>query len=65
MTTIHVSNKILSLLKELRRKMGLKTYNEVITELVLRVENMPRSLFGSNPKLKPFTEKDRTGFHEL
>jgi hypothetical protein len=38
---------------------ALKAYREILSAL-----NVPRSMFGSNPKLASFTEKDRAEFYE-
>jgi hypothetical protein len=64
-TTIQTSRKTAQLLRELMKKTGAKSYDEIITALVHEKFDMPKSLFGSNPKLRPFTEKDEMESHAL
>jgi hypothetical protein len=62
-TTVQVENTTRQSLEELKRRWGFETYNEVITELVKKVVELPDSMFGSNPKLRPFKETERVEFH--
>jgi predicted CopG family antitoxin len=64
-TTIQTSKKTAQQLKELMKKTGANSYDEVIRKLLGDRNEIPVSLFGSNPKLKPFTEDDEAEFHEL
>lgn len=64
-TTIQTSKKTAQLLKELMKKTGARSYDEVIATLAKEKLNVPKSMFGSNPKLKPFTEEEESQFHEL
>ena len=64
-TTIQTSKKTAQLLRELMKKTGAASYDEVISSLAREKLSVPKSMFGSNPKLKPFTEEDESHFHEL
>jgi len=64
-TTIQTSKKTAQQLREIMRQMGAKTYDDVIRELIREKQQTPGSLFGSNPRLKPFRGKEETEFHEL
>jgi hypothetical protein len=64
-TSIAVRGSTLQLLMMLKEKMKAKSIDETIVRTIQKVENAPRSQFGSNPKLKSFSRKDRAEFHEL
>jgi hypothetical protein len=64
-TTIQTSKKTAQQLRELMKKTGAKSYDEVISRLVRERDHALVSLFGSNPKLKPFTKSDEAEFHDL
>ncbi len=64
-TTVQVSEKTLQLLNRLKEETGLKSLDEVIKELVAERKKLPRSMFGSNPKLRPFSARDEAESHEL
>jgi hypothetical protein len=64
-TTIQTSKKTAQQLREIMKKTGAKTYDEIIRELIKERQSIPSSLFGSNPRLKPFTTKEEAEFHEL
>ncbi len=63
-TTVQVREKTLQLLSQLKKEMGLKSYDELINRLIAQ-KGIPTSMFGSNKKLKPFTDRDEAEFHEL
>lgn len=65
MTTIQVHDNTLNLLKHFKAKYGFKTYEETILGLITKKEKIPKSMFGSNKKLTPFTHEDEAKFHEL
>lgn len=64
-TTVQVNEKTLQMLNEAKKEMKAKSHDEVIKTLLIERKNIPCSMFGSNPKLTSFTEKDRAEFHEL
>jgi len=64
-TTIQVSRKTRQLLDALKRRLSAKSYDEVIQKLMIEKLEIPTSMFGSNPKLSSFTEKEEAEFHEL
>ncbi len=64
-TTVQVSEKTLQILNRLKEETGLKSHDEVIRELIAERRKIPRSMFGSNPRLRPLTSRDEAEFHEL
>jgi hypothetical protein len=64
-TTIQTRKRTANLLKELMKKTGAKSYDEVIAALAKEKLKVPKSMFGSNPSLKPFTEEEESQFHEF
>jgi len=64
-TTIQVSKKTLQMLNELKRKLSARNYDEVLRKILMKELNLPDSMFGSNPNLSPFSERDEAEFHEL
>lgn len=64
-TTIQTSKKTVQQLREIMKKTGARNYDEVITKLISDQHQIPKSLFKSNPKLKPFAHAEEAEFHEL
>jgi len=64
-TTVQVDEKTLQMLNKIKKEMKANSHDQVIKSLILERKNIPCSMFGSNPKLKPFTRKDEAEFHEL
>lgn len=64
-TTVQVDKKTLQMLNRLKEKIGARSYDELIKMLIFEREGIPRSMFGSNTKLKPFSFEDETELHEL
>ncbi|MEM2194870.1 MAG: hypothetical protein QW803_10420 [Candidatus Methanomethylicia archaeon] len=64
-TTIQVSKKTVRILKELMKRINVKTYDELIRIMVSEKYKVRNSLFGSNPNLTPFKEEDEAELHEL
>ncbi len=64
-TSVQVSERTLQLLNKVKREEGLKSLDQVIRELVAERGKIPKSMFGSNPKLRSFTAKDEAESHEL
>jgi hypothetical protein len=55
--TVQVDEKTLQLLA--RIKMGARSYNQLIKTLILERKGIPYSMFGSNPKLTSFSEREQ------
>jgi predicted CopG family antitoxin len=64
-TKVQVAEKTLQVLSKLKEEMGAKSYDEVIKVLISERKKVPRSMFGSNRKLNPLSEKDEAEFPEL
>ena len=64
-TTVQVDEKTLQILNDLKKELGARSHDEVIKRLISERKNIPRSMFGSNPRLKPFSQEDEAEFHEL
>ena len=64
-TTVQVDEKTLQLLNKLKEEMKARSHDEVIKTLISERKRIPRSMFGTNPKLKPFLKKDEAECHEL
>ena len=64
-TTVQVDEKTLQMLNRLKEEMKARSHDEVIKTLISERKKIPRSMFGSNRKLKPFSEGDEAEFHEL
>ena len=64
-TTVQVNEKTLQMLNKAKKEMKARSHDEVIKKLLSERKEIPLSMFGSNPKLTSFTEKDRAEFHEL
>lgn len=57
--TIQVSERTFQLLKNIKKEMKARSYNQVIKSLILERKNIPKSMFGSNPQLKSFSQEDK------
>jgi len=64
-TTVQVDEKTLQMLNKLKEEMRARSHDEVIKELISERKKIPCSMFGSNRKLKPFSEGDEAESHEL
>jgi len=64
-TTVQIAEKTLQMLNKLKEEMRARSHDEVIMTLISERKKIPRSMFGSNPKLKPFAKEDEAEFHEL
>ena len=53
------------MLNRLKLEEGLKSHDQVIRELIAERRKIPRSMFGSNPRLRRFTADDEAESHEL
>ncbi|MBS3081018.1 hypothetical protein J4221_06080 [Candidatus Pacearchaeota archaeon] len=64
-TTIAINQSTAQMLAYIKKKMNARSIDEVIVEIVRKVENLPKSKFGSRPDLKSFKREERAKFHEL
>jgi len=64
-STVQVSKKTLQLLNTLKHETGAKSHDELIRSLITEKKGLQKSMFGSNPKLKPFTPEEEAEAHEL
>ena len=58
-TTIQLNKQTVQVLKDMKKKMHARSYDEVIKKLVAKESGIPKSIFGSSPNFPPFTEDDR------
>jgi hypothetical protein len=49
----------------MKQKYEAKSMDETIRKLIDKAENIPESLFGAHPKMKPFSKADETKNHEI
>jgi len=64
-TTVQIAEKTLQMLNKLKEEMRARSHDEVIKTLISERKKIPRSMFGSNRRLKPFSKEDEAEFHEL
>ena len=58
--TIQVKDNTYRMLDFLRRKYGLRSFNDVIEYVLLKDLGLPNDMFGvDRDRVKPFSEKDR------
>jgi hypothetical protein len=63
-TTLQLDKSTVQILKDMKKKSGARSYDEVIRVLILKERKVPKSIFGSNPRLGPFKEEDRAEIRE-
>jgi len=62
MKTIALKEETFQILKNLKEKRKIDTYDKIIVELVVKEEKIPYSMKGFlKGKAKPFTHKEREG----
>jgi hypothetical protein len=64
-TTVEVKKNTAKVLEELKRKYGARSMDETLRRLINKAENIPDSMLGAHPKMKPFNPSDEAEFHEL
>ncbi len=64
-TTVEVKKNTARVLEELKRRYKAKSIDETLRKLISKAENIPDSMFGAHPKIKPFTKADEAKNHEL
>jgi hypothetical protein len=62
---VQVDEKTLQMLNKIKKETNAVSHDQVIKTLILERKNIPRSMFGSNCKLKPLTKEDEAEFHDL
>ncbi len=63
-STIAVKENTLQMLNNLKGKFKAKSLDETIIKIIKKIENIPDSGFGVQPKLKSFKESERATFRE-
>ncbi len=53
------------MLNKIKKEMKATSHNQVIKNLICERKKIPNSMFGSNRKLKSFTQEDKAESHEL
>jgi hypothetical protein len=64
-TTVEVKRSTAKLLGQMKQKYEAKSMDETIRKLIDRAENIPESMFGAHPKMKPFSRTDEAKSHEV
>lgn len=64
-TTVEVKKNTARVLEELKRRYKAKSIDETLRKLIGKAENIPDSMFGAHPEIKPFTKADEAKNHEL
>lgn len=62
-TTVRVDEKTLQMLNRLKNELGVRSHDEVIRRLIFERKKIPSSMFGSNPRLRSFSQEEETKFH--
>lgn len=64
-TTVEVKRNTAKVLEELKRKYGARSMDETLRRLISKAENIPDSMLGAHPGMRPFKRSDEAEFHEL
>ena len=64
-TTVEVKRHTAKILEDLKRKYGARSMDETLRKLISKAEDIPDSMFGAYPRMKPFKRSDEAGSHEL
>lgn len=60
MKTIALKERTFQLIKEMKEKEAVSSFDKLIAGLIMHKENIPKSMFGAlKGKSKPFTRKER------
>lgn len=62
-TTIPLEKETVQVLEKLKGKYNVSSYDKLIKQMLQKETQMPKSLFGAYPKMKPF-KRDKADFHE-
>ena len=63
-TTILLEKETVQVLEKLKIKYAVSSYDKLIKEMIKKEMKMPKSLFGTHPKMSEF-KRDAEDFHEL
>jgi hypothetical protein len=64
-TTVEIKRNTARVLEELKKKYRAKSMDETVRRLIDKAENIPETMFGAHPTMKPFKPSDEAEFHEL
>jgi hypothetical protein len=64
-TTVEVKRNTARVLEELKKKYRAKSMDETVRRLIDKAENIPETMFGAHPRMKPFDPGDEAELHEL
>ncbi len=64
-TTVEVKRTTARILEELKHRYRARSIDETVRKLISKAENIPDSMFGAHPDMKPFTRADEAKAHEL
>ncbi len=64
-TTVEVKRNTAKVLEELKRKYRARSMDETLRRLISKAENIPDTMFGAHPRMKPFAPGDEAETHEL
>jgi predicted CopG family antitoxin len=62
MKTIAVSEEAFQVLKELKKELAAKTFEEAILRAIKGARKVPESMFGIDKGMRPFTKADEKEF---
>jgi len=64
-TTVELKRNTAKVLEELKKKYGTRTMDETVRRLIDKAENIPDTMFGAHPRMKPFSPSEEAEFHDL
>ena len=64
-TTVEVKRNTAKVLVDLKKKYGTRSMDETVRRLIAKAENIPDTMFGAHPGMKPFSPSDEAEFHDL
>ena len=62
-TTVEVKRNTARVLEELKKKYRAKSMDETVRRLIDKAENIPDTMFGAHPKMKPFRPGGEAELH--
>jgi hypothetical protein len=64
-TTVEVKKNTAKVLEDLKKKYHARSIDETLRRLISKAENVPQTMFGAHPRMKPFASSDEADSHEL
>ncbi len=64
-TTVEVKRSTAKLLEQIKEKYKARSADETIRKLIAKAENIPSSMFGAHPNMKPFKREEESTVHQL